>query len=218
MSPRRRGQSSSTQPCGRATITGNRRPSPRLVTGASKGQEQADRLAPGHTRGRVRGHGKTLPRDRGARGSEVPLLRGNQRRHPARTHLSRSWSASEPASTTSPRNLRHFEAARNSTPSRERRTVHWGKEPEDEYRHQARKSSRRSNLEYRDKSVCWTSPMQTRKHRYTCEEAVLITMNQLPLPPRRASVNTTLVRDMCPSTNGAINLSPWRWKALGASG
>ena len=67
MSPRRRGQSSSTQPSGRATITGNRRPSPRLVTGASKGQEQADRLAPGHTRGRVRGHGKTLPRDRGAR-------------------------------------------------------------------------------------------------------------------------------------------------------
>ena len=131
VSPRRRGQSSSTQPSGRATITGNRRPSPRLVTGASKGQEQADRLAPGHTRGRVRGHGKTLPRDRGARGSEVPLLRGNQRRHPARTHLSRSWSASEPASTTSPRNLRHFEAARNSTPSRERRTVHWGKEPED---------------------------------------------------------------------------------------
>ena len=54
----------------------------------------------------------------------------------------------------------------------------------------------------------WTSPMQTRKRRYTCEEAVLITMDQLPLPPRRASVNTTLVRDMCPSTNGAINLPP----------
>ena len=48
--------------------------------------------------------------------------------------------------------------------------------------------------------------MQTRRRRYTCEEAVLITMDQLPLPPRRASVNTTLVRDMCPSTNGAINL------------
>ena len=42
----------------------------------------------------------------------------------------------------------------------------------------------------------WTSPMQTRRRRYTCEEAVLITMDQLPLPPRRARVNTTLVRDM----------------------
>ena len=56
---------------------------------------------------------------------------------------------------------------------------------------------------------CWTSPMQTRKRRYTCgEAAVLITMDQLPLPPRCASVNTTLVRDMFPSTNGAINLPP----------
>ena len=56
-------------------------------------------------------------------------------------------------------------------------------------------------------SSCWTSPTQTRKrHRYTCGEAVLITMDELPLPPRRASVNTTLVRDVCPLTNGATNL------------
>ena len=65
------------------------------------------------------------------------------------------------------------------------------------------------NREYRDKNHSyWTSPMRIRKRRYTCEEAVLITMDQLPLPPRRASVNTTLVWDMCPSTNGAINLPP----------
>ena len=57
-------------------------------------------------------------------------------------------------------------------------------------------------------SPSWTSPMQTRKRRYTYEEAALITMDQLPLLPRGASVNTTLVRDMCPSTNGAINLPP----------
>ena len=44
----------------------------------------------------------------------------------------------------SPRDLPHFEAARNSTPSGERRTVHCGKEPADGYRHQTRKSSRRS--------------------------------------------------------------------------
>ena len=77
---------------------------------------EADRLAPGHTHGEVRGHRKALPRDRGARGSEVPLLQRNQRGHPARTHLSQSWSASEPAPTTSPRDLPHFEAARNSIP------------------------------------------------------------------------------------------------------
>ena len=48
--------------------------------------------------------------------------------------------------------------------------------------------------------------MQTRKRRYTYEEVVLITMVQPSLPPRRASVNTTLVRGMCPSTSGATNL------------
>ena len=105
---------------------------------------EADRLAPGNTRSRVRGHGKALPRDRGARDSEVPLLQRNQRGNPARTHLSQSWSASEPAPTTSPRDLPHFEAARNFTPSGERRTVCCGKELADGYRHQARKSSRRS--------------------------------------------------------------------------
>ena len=105
---------------------------------------EADRLAPGHTRSRVRGHGKALPRDSGARGSEVPLRQRNQHGHPARTHLSQSWSASEPAPATSPRYLPHFGAARKTTPSGERRTVHCGKEPADRYRHQARKSSRRS--------------------------------------------------------------------------
>ena len=54
---------------------------------------------------------------------------------------------------------------------------------------------------------CWTSPVQTRKRWYTFEEAMLITMDQLPLPPRRARVNTALGRDMYPSTNGAKNLS-----------
>ena len=42
------------------------------------------------------------------------------------------------------RDLPKFEAAWNSTPSGERRTVQCGKEPADGYRHQARKSSRRS--------------------------------------------------------------------------
>ena len=51
-------------------------------------------------------------------------------------------------------------------------------------------------------------PTQTRTHGYTCLAAALVTTDQLRLPPRRASVNTTLVRDMSPSTNGAINLPP----------
>ena len=105
---------------------------------------EADRLAPGHSRSRGRGEGKALPRDRGARGSEVPLLQRNQPGHPARTHLSQSWSASESAPTTSPRDLPRVQAARNSTPSGERRTVHCGKEPADGYCHQAMKSSKRS--------------------------------------------------------------------------
>ena len=64
----------------------------------------------------------------------------------------------------------------------------------------------------------WTSPTQTRKHRYTCEAAALTTMDQLPLPPRRSSATVALVRNMCPSTSGATNLSLSRRKALGAMG
>ena len=60
--------------------------------------------------------------------------------------------------------------------------------------------------------------MQTRKRKFTYEDVVLITMVQPPLPPRRANSNTALVRDMCPSMNGATNLPLKRWKALGASG
>ena len=48
--------------------------------------------------------------------------------------------------------------------------------------------------------------MQTRKGRYTYEEVVLIMMVQPLLPPRRASVNTTFIRDIYPFTNGATNL------------
>ena len=65
------------------------------------------------------------------------------------------------------------------------------------------------NREYRARSILLDvthSDPQTQVHIY--EVVVLITMVQPPLPPRRASVNTTLVRDMtlCPSTNGATNL------------
>ena len=75
------------------------------------------------------------------------------------------------------------------------------------------------NREYRDTSPsCWTSPTQTRTRRYTYEEVVLVMMVQPNLPRRRASANTTLVRDMCPSTNEATNLPLLRRKALGALG
>ena len=62
------------------------------------------------------------------------------------------------------------------------------------------------------------SPTRTYKRRYTCEEAVWTTMDQLPLPPRRASANTTLVWDTPPSTNEVKNLPLERWKALDGSG
>ena len=41
-----------------------------------------------------------------------------------------------------------------------------------------------------------TSPTQTRERRYSRQEAALTSMDQLSLPPRRASANTTLVRDV----------------------
>ena len=39
--------------------------------------------------------------------------------------------------------------------------------------------------------------MHTQKRRCSCEEEVLIMMDQLPLPSRRVSVNTTLVQNSC---------------------
>ena len=33
-----------------------------------------------------------------------------------------------------------------------------------------------------------------------------------------AASSTTLVPNMCPATNGVINLSLWQWKALGVLG
>ena len=61
-------------------------------------------------------------------------------RHPARTHMSQIRGAP----TISPCNLSYVPAARNFTPSGERRTVHCGREPADGHRHQERKSSRGS--------------------------------------------------------------------------
>ena len=83
----------------------------------------------------------------------MPPLRCSRGGHPARMHLSQSRGAGELAPTTSPRDLPHFEAARNSTPSGERRTVHCRQKPADGHRHQERRSSGRSNREDREKSI-----------------------------------------------------------------
>ena len=64
---------------------------------------------------------------------------------------------------------------------------------------------------------CWTPPTQTHKRRYTCGEAALITMDELPLLLWRASVNIALARGVCPMTNGATKLPLQRWKAMSAS-
>ena len=83
---------------------------------------------------RVRRHGKALHRDRGTCDSEVSCWDGVDvdTRH---THLSQSRGAGEPVPTTSPRYLPHVEAARNSTPNGECRTVHWRQEPADGHRY-----------------------------------------------------------------------------------
>lgn len=47
--------------------------------------------------------------------------------------------------------------------------------------------------------------MPTLKRRCNCEKAVLIMMDRMSLPPRRASANSPLVPDVCPSTNGVAN-------------
>ena len=131
----------------------------------------------------------------------VPLLRCSRRGHPARTHVSQSRRAGEQAPTTFPRDLPHVEAARNSTQRGERRTVHCRQEPADGHRHLGRRSSGLSESgEQGLVHPAGRHRWQTHKHRYNSEEAVLFTMDQLPLPPWRASVNPTLVRDMCPST------------------
>ena len=103
---------------------------------------EANRLAA--TCGKIRGYGKALHRDQGARGNEVPLLRCSQHGHPARTHLSQSRVAGELAPTASPRDLPNVKAARNCTPSGERRTVHCRQEPADGHRHKEKRSSGRS--------------------------------------------------------------------------
>ena len=56
---------------------------------------------------------------------------------------------------------------------------------------------------------CWMFAIHTHKGRYTCEEAVMTTMNQLPLHPRRTIIGPTLVRHMCHSTNGASGGKLW---------
>ena len=60
--------------------------------------------------------------------------------------------------------------------------------------------------------------MQTCKRRYTYEAVVLMTMVQPPLSPRRPSVNTILVRDVCLSTNGAINFATLTVESFGRIG
>ena len=65
----------------------------------------------------------------------------------------------------------------------------------------------RTHRKYTDKPILLdVTHVDPPKCRHTCDEVVLIVMGLLPPPPRRASANTTLVRDMRPSTNGVTNL------------
>ena len=62
------------------------------------------------------------------------------------------------------------------------------------------------NPEYRDKSILVGVAHAKPQAQVNLQAgSALIMMDQLPLLVRRASANTTLDRDMSPSTNGAIN-------------
>ena len=67
------------------------------------------------------------------------------------------------------------------------------------------------------KRHCSTSRAQTLTRWVTCVQAALTEKGWLLPKLRRASVATTLDRDVCLSTRTAINSPPSRWKALGAS-
>ena len=63
--------------------------------------------------------------------------------------------------------------------------------------------------------------MHTCKRRYICEDAVLITTGQVPLPPRRASVNIRLIRVICSvdeRSHGLAILEVESFGRLGAEG
>ena len=168
---------------------------------------EADRLAPGHTRSRVRGHGKALPRDRNVavrcpRCNEINVDTRHARICP---RAGAQVNQHQPLLHAISRTLKRL-GILHQVESGEPFTAERNLRMDIVIRRGSLRDAPDGNIG--TSPSYWTSPMQTRKRRYTCEEAVLITMDQLPLPPRRASVNTTLVRDMCPSTNGAINLPP----------
>ena len=76
----------------------------------------------------------------------------------------------------------------------------------------------RYNILYRNNASTTRCNTQTRKRGHICVAAALIATDQLPLPPRRASANTTLVRNKCPSTSAAAkhaSLVVERFRRLG---
>ena len=60
--------------------------------------------------------------------------------------------------------------------------------------------------------------MPTLKRRCTREEAVPTVMDRLPLSPRRAGANTTLVRGMCLSTKRGHKLTSVAVEMIGRLG
>ena len=53
---------------------------------------------------------------------------------------------------------------------------------------------------------------------HLCEDAALTMADQLALPPRHASANTSLVRGKCPSTTGATICPPFAVNNFGGLG
>lgn len=129
----------------------------------------------------------------------------SRRGHAIRTHLPKTRKSGNSAPVVPPRVLPHAQAAWDSlaeatvsSPLRwagtSRRIYPSGEEAF---------GTRRPSTATRPFS--WISATQTRRRGYTYEEAVLTMTDKLPPPPRRASANTSLVRDKCPSTTRATN-------------
>ena len=133
----------------------------------------------------------------------MPLLRCNRCGHPTRTHLSQSRRAGEPAPTAPSYDLPHSQAAWGPSSNRERRTL-----PTDKNLRMdvvVRRGGHRNapNPEYRDKpilvNVTHADP-QAQVHLRTGSA----NHDGSAASTSEARADTTLDRDMCLSTSGAI--------------
>ena len=173
----------------------------------------------------IRGVRKTLRGDYGARGSEVPLLSWSRCGHQTTTHLPQGQGARvnqhQQLLHAVFRKLKRLGISRTLKRLESGQTLH-GETPICGWtpsRGEAVFGTLTKRTE-RSSSSRWASPMQTHKRRVHLRGGSADHGGPSdPLPLRRANVNTTLVWNTCPSTNGAKkNTPPLRWEGFGRLG